>query len=136
MKARAKKALADIKKKWPHAVMTVNNVLGAAIEAFSNDRPENDFYWEKTIKRIAKKFGGDAWNTGGGCIVGYILVDRNTWVGVTDECVVAYHTDKGVDSKTLNNKVLYKLAMEQDPAEQEFIAIDLWDAGRTSAKEG
>lgn len=48
----------------------------------------------KALEMIAKQYGGESWNTGGGIIVAVIPLGPFDAMGVTGECIVHYHNSK------------------------------------------
>lgn len=46
------------------------------------------------LEAIAKRFGGEVWNTGGHVMVAVLPVDQHYCIGVNDELVLLYHTEE------------------------------------------
>ena len=48
----------------------------------------------KALEEIARHYGGESWNTGGGIHVAVIPLGPHDAMGVTGECVVLYHNSQ------------------------------------------
>ena len=51
----------------------------------------------RALEQIAKRYGGESWNTGGGMYVAVIPLGPHECMGVSAECICFYRNSKATD---------------------------------------
>lgn len=59
------------------------------------DYEKMPYLHQKFFKAVDKQFGSVNAHTGGGCFVSYLMVDGDHYIGINEECVVAYYRMSG-----------------------------------------